>query len=309
MSLKWRSKILLAEIESTYGTDPVPQAVNGILAKDITISPMLGNDVDRELELPYFGGTGTIPVNLHAKMSFMVELAPSGTAGVAPGWGPLMRACGNAETIAAGTSVTYNPITDDPESVTLYFQVEGTLYKLIGARGTCKFELTASGLPYLSFEIWGLFTDPVEAARTMPVLTGFQKPQEVTTQNTPVFTVNGETLVLRQLNLDTEKEVEPRFLVGQEEILITDGVGKIDATVNAVALTTLDPYALAKAAANMPIVLTHGTGAGRIATINVPNAQLQRPEGLANSQNIVEWPLSFVTVPVTGNDQWTLTLT
>lgn len=309
MTLKWKSKILLGMIESTYGTDPTPQAANGILAKDVKWSPMEGNDVDRELELPEFGSTGTIPVNIHAKLSFMVELAPSGTAGVAPGWGPILRACGIAETIVATTSVTYNPITDDPESVTFYFQIERTLYAMVGARGTAKLEFTAGGLPYLNFEMTGLFVDPTEASRTTPTLTGFKKPQEVTTRNTPVFTINAQTLVMRQLNMTLGNAVEPRFLVNQEEILITDREGKVETTVNAVPLTTLNPYALAKEATEVPIVLTHGTGAGRIATLNVPKAQLQRPAGLENSQGITEWPLSFIPIRTNGNDQWTLTLT
>lgn len=307
--LKWRSKILLAMIETTYGVDPVPQAANGILAKDITLSPMEGNDVDRELELPYYGSTGTIAVNLHAMISFMVELAPSGTAGTAPGWGPLLRMCGLAETIVANTSVTYNPISNDEESGTIYFFIEDTLYALVGARGTCTIECTASGLPYLNFEITGLFVDPAEATRITPTLTGFQKPQEVTTQRTPVFTINGVTMVMRQFNLIFGNAVEPRFLVNQEEILITDREDRIETTVNAVPLTTFDPYALAKASAEIPIILTHGVGAGNISTINAPNAQIQRPAGLENSQGITEWPLNFVPVPATGNDQWTLALT
>ena len=54
----WRSKILLAKIESTYATDPTPSgAANGILATDIRLTPMDGNDASRELETPFFSTT------------------------------------------------------------------------------------------------------------------------------------------------------------------------------------------------------------------------------------------------------------
>ena len=94
-ALKWRNKILLAKIETTYGVDAVPvAATNGILATDVKLQPMEGTDVSRDLDLPYFGAQGTIPNELNAKLSFKVELAPSGSAGTVPGWGPLLRACG-----------------------------------------------------------------------------------------------------------------------------------------------------------------------------------------------------------------------
>lgn len=52
--------------------------------------------------------------------------------------------------------------------------------------------------------------------------------------------------------------------------------------------------------------LVHGTGAGNIATLNAPAAQMQRPQG-ADTQDIMETPLSLMPLPTLGNDQWTLT--
>ena len=74
-------KILLVKLETTFGTDPTPVGGNGFWAKDLKIMPMEGTDIDRGLDLPYFGSSGTIPVDLHSKITFDVELAPSGTSG------------------------------------------------------------------------------------------------------------------------------------------------------------------------------------------------------------------------------------
>jgi hypothetical protein len=309
MALKWESKILLVKIETSYGTDPTPAGANGILAKDIKLTPMEGSDVDRELELPYFGAQGTIPTDLHATISFMVELAPSGTAGTAPLWGPVLRACGVAEVIDAGTAVTYNPVTDDLESATIYLFIEKTLYAMTGARGTVKMEINASGIPYLNFAMTGLFIDPEESTRIAPSLAGFQKPLAASKTNTPTFTIDEVAVVMRSFVLDLANEVEPRFLIGAEGIIITDRKDAITTTVEAVPLSTLDPYALAKSQTDVPVVLEHGRIAGHIATLTVPKAQMQRPEGLANAQKIVEWPLRLAPLPTAGNDQWSLTLT
>jgi hypothetical protein len=308
--LLWRSKILLAKIETTYGTDAVPTpAANAILANDVKLLPMEGTDVGRDLDLPYLGPQGTIPNELHAKLSFKVELAPSGTAGTAPAWGTLLRACGCAQTINAATSVVYNPITDSHESATFYLWIGSTRYVLLGARGTARFTINAQGIPYIEFEFTGLFTQPSEQARTTPTLTAFQKPKVVSTTNTPTFTINAVAMVMRSFELDLRNKVENRFLVGAEAILITQREDMIKTQVEAQPLTSFNPFTLAAAQTAVAVNLVHGTGAGNIATLAAAAAQMQRPQGLENAQDIKEWPLSLMPLPTAGNDQWTLTLT
>ena len=306
----WRSKILLAKIESTYATDPTPSgAANGILATDIRLTPMDGNDASRELETPWLGAQGTIPAELIARIAFKVEFAPSGTAGTAPAWGPLLRACGVAETIDAGVSVTYNPVSSGHESATLYLLIGNTRYVLPGARGNCMITVNAQGIPYLEFEFTSLFSSPSEQTRPTPTLTAFQKPRIATSANTPTFTLDEDDFVLRSFRLNLGNQVEPRLLIGSEAVVITDRADMIEATVEATQLSAFDPFALAEAQTAIEVELVHGTTAGSIATLNVPTAQMQRPQGLESAQNIKEWPLRLVPLPTAGDDQWTLELT
>ena len=309
--LIWRSKILLFKIETTYGTDSVPTpAANAILATDVKLQPMEGTDVSRDLDLPYLGPQGTIPNELHAKISFKVELAPSGTAGTAPAWGPLLRACGCAQVINAGTNVIYNPITDSHEAGTFYIWIGTTRYVLLGSRGTAKFTVNAQGIPYIEFAFTGIYSQPAETARGNPTLTGFLKPRVVSSANTPTFTINAVAMVMRSFELDLGCKVENRFLVGAEAILITQREDMIKTQVEAQPLSAINPFALAAAQTAVAVNLVHGVGAGNISTLNAPSAQMQRPQGLENAQDIKEWPLSLQPLPSgTGNNQWTLTLT
>lgn len=310
MPINWRNKILLIKPETVYGTDPTPTgAANAIQATDVKLSVMEGNDLSRELDQPYLAAQPTIAVELHSKLSFKVELAPSGTAGTAPAWGPLMRACAVAQTIAPGVSVTFNPISTGHESATAYLYIGDTLYKVRGMRGTCVIRADAQGIPYLEFEFTGLFTMPVEGVRPTPVLSAFQKPQHVASANTPTFTINGQAMVMRSFSLDLGNKVENRFLVGSEGILITDRADMIKTQVEALPVSTLNPFALAAAQTDVPVVLAHGVGAGKIATLTMPKALMQRPTGLEDQQGIKEWPLSMVPLANAGNDQWTLVLT
>ncbi len=307
--IRWKSKIILFKLETTYATDSTPAGANAIYATEVRLTPMEGNDVSRELELPYLGAQGTIPAELHAKLSFRVELEPSGTAGVAPAWGPLLRACAVAETIETDTSVTYNPVSNGHESGTLYLWIGSTRYVSSGVRGNCMMMWTAQGIPYLQFELTGLFTQPSEQTRPTPVLAAWKKPRLATSANTPTFTLNEVDFVLRSFQLNLGNEVENRFLIGAESIVITDKQDAIECTVEAQPLSDFNPFSLAAAQTEIPVELVHGTGAGRIATLDVPAAQMQRPQGLEGTQNIKEWPLRLVPLPTAGNDQWTLVLT
>lgn len=310
MPINHKEKILLCALESSYGVDPSPVASDGMLVKDLELMPMEGEDVERDLELPYLGSQGTIPVNLHMKLTFMVEIAGSGAAGTAPAWSNALRACGVAQTIDAGTSVTYNPVSDGHESAAFYFWNGPTRYTILGARGTCALRFATSGIPYLEFEFTGLWQAPSEAARVTPTnFSSFQAPKEVNTVNTPTFTLGGTSLVMRSLTMSLGNQIEPRFLVGAEAIVLPDRAETIETTVEAVPIATFNPFAPALSAANVPVVLTHGTAAGNIVTLNAPFAQMQRPTGLENQQNITEWPLRLVPRPELGNDQWTLVLT
>lgn len=310
MPIRWKSKIILFELESSYGTDPVPAgATNGMLMTNVSFSPMEGEDVSRELELPYLAGQPLIPVGLRCRLQGRVELAPSGTAGTAPKWGPLLRACAVGQSIVADTSVTYAPISDAMESGTLYFWMGGTRHKAVGCRGTAVLRWPAQAIPYIEFDLLGLYDDPTDETRDNPTLTGFQKPQIVTDANTPTFTVNSVPLVLREATLTMGNQVEPRLLVGSESIEIVDRAETFAFRVEATPLSTFNPYALAKAQTAVAASLVHGTGAGKIATLAIPGMQLKRPGGFENSQNLVEWGLEAVPLPTSGNDQWSLVLT
>ena len=146
-----------------------------------------------------------------------------------------------AQTVSAAVSVTYNPITDNHESGTFYVWIETTRYMLPGARGNCKIMFGAQGIPCLMLEFTGLFTQPAETARGIPTLNLFQKPQLATKANTPTFTLNAVAFVLRELTLDLGNQIEPRFLIGSEGILITDKAETLEVTVEAQPLSAFNP--------------------------------------------------------------------
>lgn len=311
--IKWESKIILAKPEVTYGISAAPTGADAMLMKNVEFRPMEGEDVQRNLERPFMGADEDYPTGLRSQLTGSVELVGSGETGVAPAWGRLLRACAVAEVVtpddnAGDGTVTYSPVSDGHESVTLHFFIGRTRHVLLGARGTAAITLNAQGLPEIRFTFWGLFATPSEQDRPVPGFEDFALPEVVTHKKTPVFTIGGQPFVMREFGFDLGNDVQPRLLVGRETIEIVDRTEAITARVEAVPLTTFNPFAIAESRARQAVVIRHGTEAGRRVEIAAPVCSLKRLSGYEQSQKILEWPLALTPLPTSGDDQWTMTL-
>lgn len=103
MSLLTRKRAILAKIESTYGVDPTPTAtLDALLMSNLTVSPMEMTLAQRNNIKAYMGNNPSVLAAIYAKVSFDIEMAGSGTAGVPPAYDELFRGCGlSATTLAA----------------------------------------------------------------------------------------------------------------------------------------------------------------------------------------------------------------
>lgn len=309
MGIKFKSKALLAKVEATYGVDAAPTAAaNAILAMNVEISPMEGEDVSRDIERAAFGAEPMIPVGVHSKLTFDVELVGSGTLGAAPAWGPLMRMCAVAQTITAGTKVEYAPITGGEESGSIYFMIGATRHVLLGSRGTFSITANAQGIPMIRFTITGLFTVPSEQAVVTPDFTAWKTPQVATRTNTPTFTIGGVNMILREFSFDLGNDIQPRMLIGSETIEVVDRAEAVRCRVEAVPMTTYNPFQVAQNQTLQAIQLIHGTVASSRVRIDIPSAQQKRLTGYEEAQGQLEWPLEFTPLPVVANDQWKISL-
>lgn len=316
MAIRWKSKIILVKPETTYGVNPVPTgAANAILLTDVSLQPMEGQEVSRNLELPYLGSQEQLPVGLYAVLSGSSELVGSGTTGVAPGWGILMRMCGVAQVVTADVTpndgmVEYLPVSDNHESGTVKFWIGPNCYVILGARATFEIMIGALGIPSIKWTITGLFTVPDVVTRPAVDLSAFQAPQIASSATTPEFTLDGTTYILREYKLTEGNDVQQRILIGQEQILITDRNETMSATIEAVSMATYNPVAKATAPApRQHAIIRHGNIVGKRVKIDHPKAVQRRFGGPSQNQNIEEWALTFSTLPTAGDDQWKITLT
>lgn len=95
----WKTKAVLFGMESTYGTDPVLVGTDWFEARNVSLTPIDADTAERNIEMPYMGNGGKLIVDTRQKLSFDVALVGSGTPGVAPKIGKLLRCGGYAETL------------------------------------------------------------------------------------------------------------------------------------------------------------------------------------------------------------------
>lgn len=109
-----QNAILMAKIETTYGTDVVPDATNNpFLVRNMSINPMEGSAVDLEYVRPWYGQDASLRVSTYMSCQFDTDWVPGpGAAGTASPFDALLRACGLSAT-AVATAITGTAQTGD----------------------------------------------------------------------------------------------------------------------------------------------------------------------------------------------------
>lgn len=286
-----RNTVVLAKIESVYGTDPVPTGgANAMLVSNLSITPINAQYVDRDLVRGFMGSSEQLVGNRFAECSFDVELVGSGTVATAPAWGPLMLACGWAETITATFRVDYTPVSTGQSSVTIYWYDDGLLHKLTGARGDLTATYTAGGRPMLSFSFKGIYNTPTAAANATPTYTAFKKPQTVIDSNTldltfgathsasgaPALT-GGTTYPSSGIEFSLGNEVNHIPLLGGESVEITNRMSSCKFQVDLTAAQEATFMGEVDAATLTSVGLSHGTTAGYKSLLFLPFVQKVNP--------------------------------
>lgn len=308
MALKFRKKVILAAVESTYGTDAAPTgAANAIQTSNLEIQPLEGDVVSRNTDRPTLGNELQIHVGTHVMCSFNVEIAGGGAVDTAPAYGPLLKAAAWAETVTASTSVEYDPVSSNEDSATLYIHLDGQKHALVGARGSVSLSLDPRGIPQYSFTFTGLWADPASVADPTPDYTAFQTPLAVTNDNTTTFTLHGTTPNVLGFSYDHANEVVYRNVVGEESVQIVDRAPAGQITIEAPPLSTKNWFTDAKANTTGALQIVHGTTAGNIVQLDAPTVQVLNPRyGESDGIRTIQMDLSFIP-SASGDDEFKIT--
>lgn len=314
MALLTRKRLLLAKTEATYGTSAAPDGTNALLVSSLEVSPLEIELLDRELITPYLGNSEKVVGQRMVQVNFDVELAGSGTAGTAPQWGPVMKACGFAEALVASTSVTYSPVSTSFSSVTLDFNADGNKHLVTGCRGTATINLNAGEIPKISFQMMGIYNAVTAASAVTPTFANQADPVVVNSVNTTSVSAFSFSACLESFSLDLGNETPFRQLAGcTQQVLITErapsGEISIEAPIVGSGAGQKDFFAAVSAQTLGAITWQHGQTAGNIITFNAPTCNLDSPS-YADSDGVMMLNLPYMPIPSSsGNDEFTVVLT
>lgn len=252
-NLRISNEVILAKIETTYNTDPTPTAgSNAVLVQNLSAQVEGLRMNDRPAVRSNIGKLQQVFGGKLYRLTFDVEIKGSGTAGTAPEFGPLLRACAMGETTVALTSVTYKPISSSHESITIWWYEGGRkLHKLTGARGTVSAKLSAGGLALLSFEFVGHHTDPTDASQPSPTYSS-QVPKA--SLNMAISLGGVTSMIVREWTLGLNNTIAM-----PPSIAASDGYGEIQVTARDVSgQITMD----AELASVIDVDSQHSAGTG-----------------------------------------------
>lgn len=297
----WRKKLILAKIESAYGTDPTPTgSANAILTMNAQLRAV-GDQLEREYDQPYLGGKPFLIVAKRYELEFEVELAGSGTAGTAPAYDPLLRACGLAVTNTPSTSDVYAPVSASFESCTIYCWIDNQQAKLIGCRGSVSLDLTIRQFPKLRFRMIGFYAAPTDTALATPTYQNQAIPVPVS-ESAWAVTVDSYDAQANALTIDLSNDVQHLESSEDEEVVILDRRTSGSLQVYAPNVAAYNFWTNATGHGLKAFETVLGATAGNIVTITAPAVQLGLPDIADLNSNVgYTIPLSFV--PDSGNDE------
>jgi hypothetical protein len=265
MPLLTRKRLILAKTESTYGTDSSPTGTDAVLVRDLSITPLQSDAVDRELIRPYFGASEQLLANTRVEVTFQVELAGSGTAGTAPTYGRVLQACAFSETVSAGVSVTYAPVSATFGSVTIFYNIDGVLHKVTGCRGTFTLNGAVGEIPTIDFTMTGIYNAPTDTAAPAVTYSDQAAPVIFKNGNTTGFELFSYSGCLQSIELDIGNEVIYRELVGcNKEVLINNRAVTGSVVLEAPTIASKDFFTTALGTALGNLTFQHGQTAGNI---------------------------------------------
>lgn len=286
-----KNTTILAKIGTVYGTDAIPTgAANSLLVSDVSFTPLEATNVDRNFIRAYMGASESLVGTAFKSLSYSVELVGSGTAGIAPAWGPLLRACGFSETLVALTRVDYLPISTAFEWVDQYYYADGVLHKLLGCRGTASLDLSAGAIPKIKFQFKGIDGGVAAGAPAGVDYTSWKTPQVITDVNTldllrgcthaavvaPALAA-GTVTPYSKLSIDFGVDAPFIPLIGGESVEIMDRKITGELELDLSAAQDVSFMADVKANTLQSLGLVHGTVVGNKSLIFAPGVQLINP--------------------------------
>lgn len=300
-------RVCLLNIETTYGVPATLGAAQAILLMESEIQPA-ADKLERNLDLPYFGGDPFVLVGKRITLTGKCDLLGHGTPGTAAPLGMLYRTCAHAETLSAGVSATYNPISKDFESASVDFFWAGCKFRMLGVRGSLDMSFDIKSFAMGSISLTGILVLPTDGEAPAAIdWTVFQTPAAIETETWEVV-VGGVNVCAQKLQLQQNATIALIECSEGREVVITDRKPSGSLTVYKDAtLATWNPWSVANAQGIIVLENTITKAAGLNCKVDM-RVQLEYPKP-TTLDGLAGFEIPFSCIPDDGDDEYTIVLT
>jgi hypothetical protein len=303
----WRNRLALVKSEDTYGTSSSPAATDALLFTELDVEPLALELIERETIQSYMGNRPSVVGQRSVPVKATVEAAGSGTLGIAPRYGPLLKAAGLSETVSADTSVTYAPVNSGFSSYTMDFYADnGSRQAITGIRGGAELSMAVGEIPTFAFDQMGIFAAPGALSRPTETYSAQASPVAVNADNTTSVSVHGFSACMTSFSLNLGVEMTFEQKAGcSKQVRITDRKPTGSITIELPGIATKDFIAIASAQTAGALSWVHGGTAGNILTFSASSVAFDSPT-FEDGDSVTHVTLPFRLL---GNTTWTLAFT
>lgn len=206
-----RRTVILAKRETTYGTDPaMAPSADGVLAYDLDID-IKGEKLERPVLRDTLSPMPHVIGMKECNLTFKVELKGVGATTSIGNWelDDLLSGVGFNTGVYTGTTTVYSLQSQESvmSSVSFIVNVDGNMHKVLGAKGTVKFNLSAGKYGECEFNYSGLF-NPIGTG-TLYDLTGISEVKPPIVYNSG-FQIAGFSPVCSAAEIDLANNIVRR---------------------------------------------------------------------------------------------------
>lgn len=313
MTRKTRNTAILAKIQPTRGMDALPTGAADALLVSSPTCDYTYNNVDRDNIRAYLGASEQLAGTRYVTLSFDVEISGSGTPGVAPAWGKLLRGCAIAEVAVPGERVEYNPITNGFEALTIYYYADGVVHKALDCMGNVELMMEEGSIPKFKFSFTGVDGGTVAEANPNQSLAEWKTPLVITNGNTASVNLGGtyadgevtggSVFCSRGLTLNLGNDAKFTSMLGPcsgTDIYDRQATGSLQLDLG--AADEVAAYQAVAANTLTSMSLLHGNAAGAKVLVFAPAVQRINPKH-TDFEGRVLLGVDLRLTPVAGNDE------
>ena len=302
-------RALLAKTEISIGVDaePTPEQ-NAILVSELAITPLLAEEALRAKSLAYFANDESILAGLHAEVTFAIECAASGETALEPAWAKLMRACGCRQTsLAQGAGTLFNPISQQGETLSIHIYMDKTRHVLTACRGTFSIHFEAQEFPRFVFQFRGKYTNPQSQSFPQTQTQNFIQPELPSAETITIFRLGNIDLVVERFRFELNNSFPYSARLNEEQIDIVGREPSGQMTIRDPGLESENIFQNVENARKQSLQIKLGKTAGHQIEFTFPQVQVKPPRYSA-SQGIQNLELPLVFLPLTGDDEFSITV-